>query len=182
MCVWDNAVKLFIFLLLFFLLPGMVAEALRADSPLRTRWAGTDHQRLEKTDNSPLSWPCTTTQTVYVAFTISPGSSCVQGSRFPKLSGVCLTSVWKKQTTASTASAPIFTHQINVLKSRGLCKRVRPAWFNPYDCERHACHVKRIYTGLYRAIFLGKTSWRLHICFHCLQTLGPEVSWSGGCG
>jgi len=37
--------------------PGRVAEALRADSPPRTRSTGTDHQRLEKTDSSPLSWP-----------------------------------------------------------------------------------------------------------------------------
>lgn len=83
--------------------PGMVAEALRADSPPRTRWAGTDHQRLEKTDSSPLSWPCTTAQTlqnhVYVAFTNLPGSSCVQGARFPQpvVSAVCLTLVWKNK-------------------------------------------------------------------------------------
>lgn len=37
--------------------PGRVAEALRADSPPRTRSARTDHQLLEKTDSSPLSWP-----------------------------------------------------------------------------------------------------------------------------
>jgi len=100
----------------------------------------------------------------------------------PLWSPLCLVSVYVEKQTPRQPTLSIFTHKKDVLKSRNPGKRSLPGWFNPRGCARYAWHIICSYYGLYRAIFLGKTFWRLHISFHCLQTLGPEVSWSVDCG